>query len=260
MSARRAGPPTLARKVLDELGRSITMRHRPPGTVLRIEDLQNEFAVSRTVVRDALRSLESMQLVQNRRRVGVTVRPSSDWNVFAPDVVRWRLENDDEDQMRSFVTLRLAVEPVAAALAAAVGEPSLGVQLVEVADAMVQAAQAGDLDLFLEHDLLFHSLILCHCGNEMFAALDEVTGEVLRARHDKHLMPPRPRDIALLLHRMVAVSVRDGDAAGAETAMRQIVTEVQAVVSYPADAGLRGLGHGGTQRRPPERRADKGMI
>lgn len=243
-----ASPPTLARRVLDELGRSITMRQRPPGTVLRIEDLQVEFGVSRTVVRDALRSLESMHLVRNRRRVGVTVRPPSDWSVFAPDVVRWRLENDDEDQMRSFVTLRLAVEPVAASLAAASGQPSLGAQLVELADAMTSAAGAGDLDLFLTHDLRFHSLILRSCGNEMFAALDEVTAEVLRARHEKHLMPRRPRDLALLLHRLVAVAVRDGDATGAETAMRQIVAEVQSVVSRLADADPEAVGHGGGLR------------
>lgn len=227
-----SGAPTLARRVLDDLGRSIVMRERETRTVLRIEDLQQEFGVSRTVIRDALRSLESMNLVRPRRRVGVTVQAPEDWAVFSPDVVRWRLESGDEDQMRSFVTLRLAVEPVAASLAAAAGHDFLGPKLVALAESMSDRAEAEDLDTFLTYDLEFHSLILRNCGNEMFAALDDVTGEVIRARHRKHLMPRRPRDIPLLLHRLVAVAVRDGEPASAETAMRQIVAEVQSVVAH----------------------------
>lgn len=224
--------PTLARRVLDELGRSVVTRERPPGSVLRIEDLQAEFGVSRTVVRDALRSLESMNLVRSRRRVGITVRPVHEWNVFAPDVVRWRLQHDGEGQMRSFVTLRLAVEPVAASLAAAAAPPEVGVELVELAQTMAEHAEARDLDAFLVADLAFHRTILTSCGNEMFAALSDVTAEALRARHEKHLMPPRPLDVPVLLHRLVAVAIRDGDAATAESAMRQIVAEVQSVVEH----------------------------
>lgn len=222
--------PTLARRVLDELGRRIVTREQPAGTVLRIEDLQQEFGVSRTVVRDALRSLESMNLVRSRRRVGTTVLPEGEWAVFASDVVRWRLHHDGEGQMRSFVALRLAVEPVAASLAATQGPDGLGARLVEIADHMASTADAQDLDAFLAADLEFHAAILHGCGNELFAALGDVTAQVLRARHDKQLMPPRPHDGPVLLHRLVAVAVRDGDAATAESAMRQIVTEVRAVV------------------------------
>jgi len=226
------GPPTLSRRVLDELGRSLVTGERPPGTVLRIEDLQAEYGVSRTVVRDALRSLESMNLVRSRRRVGITVQPVHAWNVFAPDVVRWRLMHDGEEQMRSFVTLRLAIEPVAASLAASSAPPEVGGRLVELAETMATHAQARDLDAFLLADLDFHRAILSSCGNEMFAALSDVTAEALRARHDKHLMPPRPLDVPVLLHRLVAVAIRDRDPVTAESAMRQIVAEVQSVVEH----------------------------
>ncbi|NMR21262.1 FadR/GntR family transcriptional regulator [Cellulomonas fimi] len=228
-----SGPrPTLSRRVLDEMGRSIVARRRAAGTVLRIEDLQAEFGVSRTVVRDALRSLESMDLVRPQRRVGVTVRPEHEWNVFASDVVRWRLEHDGEGQMRSFVSLRLAIEPVAASLAAEAAPPGLGERLVRLADAMTISAEAEDLDGFLEADLEFHAAILRSCGNEMFAALSDVTGQVLRARHEKQLMPHRPENVAVILHQLLAAAVRDGDPATAESAMRQIVTEVRSVVEH----------------------------
>lgn len=228
-----APSPTLARRVLDELGRTIVARQRPAGAVLRIEDLQEEYGVSRTVVRDALRSLESMHLVRARRSVGVTVQPEREWNVFSQDVVRWRLQHDGEEQIRSFVSLRLAVEPVAASLAAAAAPPGLGARLVELADRMAAEAEARDLDAFLVHDLAFHAAILQACGNEMFAALSDVTGEALRARHEKDLMPQRPLDVPVLLHRLVAVAIRDGDPATAESAMRQILAEVRSVVGGP---------------------------
>lgn len=224
------GHVTLGRKVVDDLGRRIVTGALVPGTVLRIEDLQAQFGVSRTVVRDALHALESMDLVRQRRRIGVTVQPGEEWNVFAPDVVRWRLEHDGEGQMRSFVTLRLAIEPVAASLAASRRDPRVGARLVELADAMEAAAAGEDLDGFLEADLEFHTVILRSCGNEMFGALSDVTRQVLRARHEKHLMPRRPHEVPVILHHLVAAAVRDGDPATAEGAMRQIVAEVQSVV------------------------------
>lgn len=221
--------PTLARTVLDAIGRRIVSGEVPAATVLRIEDLQSEFGVSRTVIRDVLRSLESMSLVTSRRSIGVRVRERRHWSVFAPDVVQWRLEQDPHGQISSLVALRLAVEPVAASLAAA-SHPDLGPRLQELAAAMHAAADGGDLDTFLAHDLEFHGTILRECGNEMFAALESVLAEVLRARHTENLMPHRPGDVPLALHRLVAVSVHSGDEVTAEWAMRQIVAEVRSVV------------------------------
>ncbi|MGH3950638.1 MAG: hypothetical protein ACRDSE_16225, partial [Pseudonocardiaceae bacterium] len=52
---------------------------------------QDRHGVSRTVARETMRVLESMGLVVSRRRVGITVRPLGEWNVFDPRVIWWRL-------------------------------------------------------------------------------------------------------------------------------------------------------------------------
>src|SRR6476620_9435378 len=91
------GPVGLHRDVLDRLGASIVSGEAAPGSVLRIEQLEDRYAVSRSVVREAIRVLESMGLVESRRRVGVTVRPRGSWTVFDPRIIRWRLDGEDRE-------------------------------------------------------------------------------------------------------------------------------------------------------------------
>src|SRR3954469_2207722 len=106
-------------RVLETLGPAITAGDYPPGSVLRTDELAQRFDVSRSVMREAVRVLESMHLVESRRRVGVTVRPKAEWNVYDPQVIRWRLAGADRPhQLRSLTVLRSAIEPVAAGPAA----------------------------------------------------------------------------------------------------------------------------------------------
>lgn len=83
--------PGLHTHVLDTLGLEIAAGEHRPGEVLRTDEVAQRFDVSRTVVREVVRVLESMHLVESRRRVGVTVRPTEAWNVYDPQVIRWRL-------------------------------------------------------------------------------------------------------------------------------------------------------------------------
>ena len=78
-------------RLLADLGPAIASGGIPEGAVLRMEELEARYGVSRTVVREAVRVLEAMRLVASRRRVGITVQPKSGWDVFDPLVIRWRL-------------------------------------------------------------------------------------------------------------------------------------------------------------------------
>ena len=105
--------------VLDRLGQEIVSGTLAVDSVVRIDQLDERFGVSRSVVREAVRVLSSMGLVETRRRLGVRVLPSAQWNVFDPRVIRWRLDGPDrEDQLVSLGELRRGFEPVAAELAA----------------------------------------------------------------------------------------------------------------------------------------------
>ena len=99
--------PTLTRQVLDQLGIGIVTGEISSGMVLRTQDLQEQFDVSRSVIRDALRSLKSMNLVQAKRSVGITIREAHEWDMFSTDVIRWRLASPDwRRQLQSLAVVR----------------------------------------------------------------------------------------------------------------------------------------------------------
>ena len=59
-----------------------------PGTLLpREAELMESFGVSRTVLREALRTLNSKGLVESRPKVGTKVRRRSAWNLLDADLL-----------------------------------------------------------------------------------------------------------------------------------------------------------------------------
>ncbi|RDG35867.1 FadR/GntR family transcriptional regulator [Streptomyces corynorhini] len=209
--------------VLDTLGLAITAGEYPEGGVVRTDEVAQRFDVSRTVVREVVRVLESMHLVESRRRVGVTVRPADEWNVYDPRVIRWRLAGSDRPrQLRSLTTLRSAVEPVAAGLAARHATPEQCAALTEQALGMVATSRGGRLADYLVHDIAFHRVVLNASGNEMFARLGDVVAEVLTGRTRHQVMFEDPDPAAVTLHVGVAEAIRAGDAARAEELTREI--------------------------------------
>ncbi|MFD5951035.1 FadR/GntR family transcriptional regulator [Streptomyces collinus] len=209
--------------VLDTLGPEITAGEYPPGSVLRTDELAQRFDVSRSVMREAVRVLESMYLVESRRRVGVTVRPKAEWNVYDPQVIRWRLAGADRPgQLRSLTVLRSAIEPVAAGLAARHATSEQCAELTECALGMVAHSRGHKLEGYLLHDVAFHRVILAASGNEMFARLGDVVAEVLTGRTQHDVMFEDPDPAAVTLHVQVAEAVRAGDAARAERLTREI--------------------------------------
>ncbi|MEV1287428.1 FCD domain-containing protein [Micromonospora sp. NPDC049679] len=213
-------------RVLDRLGTAICAGELAPGSVLYIDDLVEQHGVSRSVVREVLRVLASMGFVEARRRVGILIRPTTDWNVFDPQVIRWRLASAGRiTQLRSITELRTAVEPQAASLAAARATPDEASDLVGLAAKMWAAGKAGDEPEFLRLDIEFHRRVLVSSGNEMFVKLQEIVAEVLTGRHHYDLMPHYPDEQALQLHADVAQAIQRHDGDRAKHAMVQIMEQ-----------------------------------
>lgn len=227
MTTTRSTPPTGQHaNVLSALGARIASGATEVGQVLTLEAISGEYAVSRSVAREAVRVLESMGLVASRRRVGITIQPRHKWNVFDPRVIRWRLDSGDRtEQLLSLSELRRGIEPVAAALAAQRANPHHCRILAAAVSDMVVHGRDGDLDAYLLADTIFHRTLLEASGNEMLRALDGVVEEVLSGRTHHGMMPSRPNPEAIALHDEVARAVRLGDSAAAETAMRAIIDE-----------------------------------
>lgn len=93
--------------VLDRLGSDIVAGVVAPGTRISADDVVTQYSVSRTVVREVVRVLESLGLLAVRRRVGITVLGEEHWNSLDPSVIRWKLAGPQRfEQLSSLSELR----------------------------------------------------------------------------------------------------------------------------------------------------------
>jgi DNA-binding FadR family transcriptional regulator len=224
--------------VIGSIGPSIVEGALPGDSVITLEWLCKEYAVSRTIAREVVQVLASMGLVESRRRTGIRVLREEHWDVFDPAVLRWWLASSRRPELIQQLTqLRVSIEPLAAALAAEHATDEQRAHVVSLAEQMEETGGRGDLRAFLEHDVAFHRLLLDASGNVMFARLGDVVEEVLRGRTDHHLMPPEPKPEARRLHSMVADAVDRQQPDVAQAAMSAICAEVLAAMTVEAGAG-----------------------
>ena len=106
--------------VINEVGRAIVSGDMPVGSSLPGDaEMMDRFGVSRTVLREALKTLEAKGLVEARAKVGTRVLPQSRWNLFDRQILAWKLESGPSPAfLASFQTIRESLEVEAAKLAA----------------------------------------------------------------------------------------------------------------------------------------------
>lgn len=213
---------------MDQLGREIVDEVVHAGDSYTLERIQNRFNVSRTVARDAMRSLESLGLVMGKRRVGLQVLARTEWNVNHPRVIRMRLKGPGRTQQyRELAELRVAMEPYAARLAALRAEDAERERLKSLARDMEAAGAAGDLPGFLQLDAQLHSLLLAAGRNSHFSTLEPVVRAVLAGRGGDGVLPFSGANTSVSDHVRLALAVAEADADAAEAASRAVVAELR---------------------------------
>ena len=76
--------------VINEIGQAIVAGVFPVGSTLASDaQMMESYGVSRTVLREALKTLEAKGLVEARPKIGTRVSPQSRWNYFDPQVLSW---------------------------------------------------------------------------------------------------------------------------------------------------------------------------
>lgn len=178
--AKRRTSPFVREHVLDTLGKRILAGHYPQATTLPTESqLCEEFGVSRTAIREAVKMLAAKGLVVSRQRAGTRVQEVDLWNRLDPDVLGWMSAGTfDADFARGLLEARHAIEP-AAAQWAAMRATARDLAEIEVAYEAMREADIGDLAACAEADLAFHSAILRASHNPVFIALIAVIGKAL---------------------------------------------------------------------------------
>lgn len=217
-------------EMVDVVGRRIVGGGIGPREVMSLAALQEEFGVSRTVAREAMRALEALGLITARRRVGLIVSAAADWDVLDPQVIRWNLAGAGRDaQLRALMELRIAVEPVATRLAAQHATSAQREQLLDLVARLSAVGEAGrgDSEEYLEVDVEFHVTLLRASANPLLVALEPAVTEVLTGRSHLGLTPAHPNPRALACHVDAARAVAAADAPAAEDASRTMLALVR---------------------------------
>jgi DNA-binding FadR family transcriptional regulator len=216
---------SLHSRVVDTLGQEIVDGRIAPGDILAPDDLCARFGVSRSVVRESLRALESMGMTRARPQVGTRVLPSTEWNLLHPQIVEWRGRGVGYlDQMEQVLEIRFGIELVASRLAARRMTDAAIVELTATVQTMADAADAGDGITYLDADARFHRLILDGSGNPLIAQFSQTVAAVLRTRQQdpgrtiNELTPASIED-----HRTLADAIARRDPNSAEEALRAVV-------------------------------------
>ena len=212
---------------LDLLGEAIVARRYAVGASLPPEPaLGDELGVSRTVVREAVKSLVAKGLLVTGPKLGTRVLPSDDWNWFDPNVVQWQSKIGlTREFLRDLQELRRVVEPAAVRLAAA-RATAADIAEIEAAYAGMKQAieQGGD---YVAHDLRFHQGLLRACHNRMVLQMSKALGALLRTSFEISTTRPHGPASSLPLHRAVLDAVIARDPKKAERASLVLIDGAQ---------------------------------
>jgi len=220
-------PNNLHRRTLHSLGEAIVAgryvrdKALPPEPVLCVE-----LGVSRTVLREVVKSLVAKGLLSTGPKVGTRVLAEEQWSWLDPDVLSWKFRVGlSPEFLRSVTELRQVVEPHCLKLAT---ERATAEQLAEIQEAFtcMQAAVASGLD-DLSDDLRFHHLLLQASGNRLLGQMSRLLRALLRAGFEVLGRRPAVPNSSLPWHSAVLQAVLARDAFQAQQAMIELINAVE---------------------------------
>lgn len=214
-------------QVIWQLGVGIVGGHYPEGSTLPGDaELQKQQGVSRTVVREALKTLAAKGLIEARTRVGTRVRPRQHWNLFDADVLAWHFEaGADVAFLGSLAEMRLAIEPEAAGHAALRRSQHQAEILLDWAERMGDPTNTAET--FARFDLEFHRAVADASGNPFMRSISALVELALMASFtlSSPVADQAAFDRSVSVHLAIATFIRDGNVEGARGAMRQAIEE-----------------------------------
>jgi DNA-binding FadR family transcriptional regulator len=210
-------PPSLVEKVRCQLAELLRSPMSKGETWLPPErELALQFRVSRSVVREATKRLESQGLVEIQHGIGIRAidclhRPLNDsFSLLIPD---------EADRMQSLIEARLSIEPDAAAYAA---ERATKAQIETLSHTQRQLEAAVDHAAAVEADISFHHTVAEASGNLIYRAVLDSLAELGHASRLRSIgrVGKQP---AIAQHASILQAIQSRDPEAARTHMREHV-------------------------------------
>ncbi|MGB3762933.1 MAG: FadR/GntR family transcriptional regulator [Ornithinimicrobium sp.] len=219
-------PRRLATVLVEELVDRLVGGEVAAGSTLPTEPVLCEtFGVSRTVVREAVKSLETMRLVSVQQGQGTRIRPMADWDLVNPIVLSAAVRHDaDNAILEDVVDVRRTLESRMAAQAAAHASPA---ELDTIEERMADLdSSMDDATAYLKADVAFHDAIMVASRNRLGRAMvHTLTVEAYRSL--RYVGDPSTEHIRLThgAHRRILEAVVAGDSALAAAAMDEHIID-----------------------------------
>lgn len=206
----------LREQVKDVLLHRIVSGQLKPGERLVETRIASELGTSQAPVREALRDLELLRLVESEPFRGARVREFGD------------------DELIEVYPVRAVLEELAAREAALRLEGEVTVLEREV-EAMRTAARRGDVNALARHDIAFHRLMVEAAGNQILEQVWKslgVEGRITISLYGTYVEPAEAAE----LHVPIVEAIRSGRAAAAGRAARKHVEQFARIARNRARA------------------------
>lgn len=222
---------TLSDTVAGSIAEAVISGRLKPGEEMHSErDLAEQFGVSRTVIREAIRSLAAQGLVESRsgRRIQVASAGPAGVNRSMSLFLRSNTAIDYPKihEVRSALEIRMAE----AAADRASNEDLGGLRTLHEQ----MAAARDDAERAAQLDVEFHRAIAASTGNELFAVVLDSIGEVLLETRRTAFAAPGMFDYALQAHGEILKSLERRDSRAAREAMRAHLDSAERAWSSPS--------------------------
>lgn len=165
----------IARKILSG---EVAQNEIIPGEMMLCE----QFKVSRTSLREAIKLLTSKGLLESKPKVGTRVTDRENWNFLDSQLLDWVTDiGDNAAVYRDFLSLRNALEPEAAALAAKNATVEQRILLSATFQKMDEISKNFDVESWTEADMEFHRLVFLSTGNRFYLPFANVLCTMFRS-------------------------------------------------------------------------------
>lgn len=213
-------------EVAKQLERLILNKLQPGDKLPAERELAEKLGVSRSSIRDAMRRLQLIGLVEPRQGAGTVVREISPETLVSPlaNVISHKRQLVSE-----LLDFRMMLEPPLAARAAEHASPEQVSQMEEILSRQATLLQAGHLAV--EEDAEFHYCIAQASGNSVVLKVLDVLMDLLRETRSQSLQTEGRPMKSLAGHKRILAAIKRRDGVGAETAMRQHIGDVEKIVS-----------------------------
>ena len=216
-------------KVYEEVAKQIErliLKKLKPGDKLPSErELAEMLQVSRSSIRDAIRGLELMGLVEPRQGAGTIVREVSAETLVNPFATALKHRQELVSELLDF---RKMLEPPLAARAATHASPDEISEMEEILQRQEVTLSHGEASIAEEAE--FHYSIALASGNSVVLKVLDILMDLLRETRERSLqLKGRPQK-SLAGHRRILAAIRRHDVEAARDAMRRHIEDVEEIV------------------------------